>query len=103
MTELLWTPRAVRDRDDIYGYIEEDNPGAALSLDDLISERTALLHDYPRMGRLGRVSGTFELVVYSSYMVVYEIVETQVRILSIPPGSGRHYKISNTHMQVSCS
>ena len=83
MMELLWTPEAVRDREDIYGYIEEDNPYAALSLDDLISERTALLQDYPRMGRLGRVPGTFELVVHSSYMVVYEIVEIQVRILSV--------------------
>ncbi|NGM87865.1 type II toxin-antitoxin system RelE/ParE family toxin [Parapusillimonas sp. SGNA-6] len=81
--ELLWTLEAVRDREAIYGYIEEDNPLAALSLDDLISERTATLQDYPRMGRAGRVSGTFELVVHSSYMVVYEIVETQVRILNI--------------------
>lgn len=26
MMELLWTPEAVRDREDIYDYIEEDNP-----------------------------------------------------------------------------
>ena len=35
------------------------------------------------MGRSGRTAGTFELVVHSSYMVVYEIVETQVRILNV--------------------
>jgi len=81
--ELLWTPEAVRDREDIYNYIEEDNPLAALSLDDLISERTAALQHYPRIGRSGRVAGTFELVVHSNYMVVYEIVETQVRILNV--------------------
>ncbi|WP_348273399.1 type II toxin-antitoxin system RelE/ParE family toxin [Halopseudomonas sp. SMJS2] len=83
MMELLWTLEAVRDREDIYDYIEEDNPLAALSLDDLISERTAALQDYPRMGRSGRVAGTFELIVHSSYMVVYDIVETQVRILNV--------------------
>ena len=43
MMELLWTPEAVRDREDIYDYIEEDNPLAALALDDLIAERTAVL------------------------------------------------------------
>jgi len=43
MMELLWTPEAVRDREGIYNYIEEDNPLAALSLDDLISERAAAL------------------------------------------------------------
>lgn len=83
MMELLWTPEAIRDREHIYSYIEENNPLAALSLDDLISERTTALRDYPRMGRSGRTAGTFELVVHSSYMVVYEIVETQVRILNV--------------------
>ncbi len=83
MMLLLWTPEAVRDREDIYSYIEENNPLAALLLDDLISERTSALQDYPRMGRSGRVAGTFELVVHNSYMVVYEIAETQVRILNI--------------------
>lgn len=35
------------------------------------------------MGRGGRVPDTFELVVHSSYMVVYDIVEMQVRILNV--------------------
>jgi len=83
MIELLWTPEAVRDREDIYSYIEQDSPLAVLALDELIAERTAALQDYPRMGRGGRVPDTFELVVHSSYMVVYEIVEAQVRILNI--------------------
>lgn len=83
MMQLLWTPEAVRDREDIYGYIEEDNPHAALALDELIAERTAVLQDFPRMGRSGRVPDTFELVVHSSYMVVYDLMETQVRILNV--------------------
>lgn len=81
--ELLWTPEAVRDREDIYDYIEKNNPLAALALDDLIAERTAVLQDFPRMGRDGRGPDTFELVVHSSYLVVYEVVEMQVRILNI--------------------
>jgi len=83
MMELVWTPEAVRDREDIYSYIEQDNPLAAPSLDNLISERIAALQEYPRMGRTGRAAGTFELVVDSSYMVVYDIVEMQVRILNV--------------------
>lgn len=83
MMELLWTSEAVRDRESIYGYIEEDNPLAALALDGLIAQNTAVLQDFPRMGRSGRVEGTFELVVHNSYMVVYEIVGRQVRILNV--------------------
>lgn len=83
MMELLWTPEAIRDREDIYDHIEEDNSLAALALDDLIAERTAMLQDFPRMGRGGRVPDTYELVVHSSYMIVYDIVEVQVRILNV--------------------
>ena len=83
MIELLWTPEAIRDREDIYDHIEEDNSLAALALDDLIAERTAMLQDFPRMGRGGRVPDTYELVVHSSYMIVYDIVEVQVRILNV--------------------
>lgn len=83
MMELFWTREAIQDREDIYDYIEQDNPLAALSLDDLISERTAAIQDFPRMGRAGRIPGTFELIVHSSYMVVYEIVETWIRVLNV--------------------
>lgn len=83
MMELLWTPEAIRDRDDIYDYIEADNPLAALDIDDLISDKAAMLKDYPKLGKTGRVPGTFELVINSNYMIVYDIVENRVRILNI--------------------
>lgn len=83
MMKVLWAPKAVRDREDIYDYIEEDNPLAALEIDELLSAKTAMLQDYPGIGRAGSVPGTFELVIHSSYMVVYEIVERRVRILNV--------------------
>lgn len=39
--ELCWTPEAIQDRDDIYDYIEADNPVAALDLDELFEEKAA--------------------------------------------------------------
>lgn len=80
---LLWTQEAVRDREEIYNYIEEDNPLAALAFDDLLSEGTIRLQDYPKIGRTGRVPGTLELIVHSNYIVVYEVVQAQVRILNV--------------------
>ena len=56
--ELFWTPEAIQDRDDIYEYIEADNPVAALDLDELFEEKAALLVDHPNLGRLGRVADT---------------------------------------------
>jgi plasmid stabilization system protein ParE len=33
--KLFWTTDAIQDRDEIYDYIEADNPVAALALDEL--------------------------------------------------------------------
>lgn len=68
MMELFWTPEATQDRDEIYNYIEADNPAAALALDELFAEKAGRLVDHPGLGRLGRVAGTRELVVHQNYM-----------------------------------
>lgn len=81
--KLVWTPEAIQDRDDIYRFIEQDDPLAAITLDELISEKAALLADYPYSGRTGRVSGTRELIVHPNYMLVYDVVEQWVRLLSV--------------------
>ena len=60
---LVWTLEALDDRRAIYDYIESDNPGAALDLDELLSDGASRLVDHPALGRPGRVEGTWELVV----------------------------------------
>jgi len=47
MMGLFWTPEAIKDREDIYDYIESDNPAAALALDELFQEKAARLLDHP--------------------------------------------------------
>lgn len=81
--ELFWTPEAIQDRDDIYDYIEADNPVAALDLDELFEERAALLVDHPSLGRVGRVAGTRELVAHQSYLLIYDVAGEFVRILNV--------------------
>ncbi len=83
MMKLLWTPEAIQDRDDIYDYVETDNPAAALALDELFSEKAARLADHPGQGRLGRVAGTRELVAHRNYILVYALAEDQVRVLRV--------------------
>lgn len=93
MMELFWTPEAAQDRDEIYDYIEADNPAAALALDELFSEKSSRLVDHPSLGRHGRVAGTRELVVHRNYILVYDLVGDLVRVLRVlhaarqwPPG-----------------
>jgi toxin ParE1/3/4 len=70
MTRLFWTPEAIRDREQIYDYIEADNPAAAIALDERLAEKADHLLDLPRLGRLGRVAGTRELVAHENYILV---------------------------------
>jgi toxin ParE1/3/4 len=67
MMELFWTPEARQDRDEIYDYIEADNPTAALALDELFAEKAGRLVDHTGLGRPGRVTGTRELVAHQNY------------------------------------
>ncbi|WP_407702958.1 hypothetical protein [Thiorhodovibrio frisius] len=46
----------------------QDNPAAAVALDELFSEKAGRLIDFPNLGRHGRVSATRELVVHSNYI-----------------------------------
>jgi len=81
--KLFWTPEAEQDRDEIYDYIEADNPAAAFDLDELFSEKAALLADNPGMGRPGRLPGTRELVAHRNYILVYDLTGDWVRVLRV--------------------
>ena len=83
MMELFWTPEAIQDRDDIYDYIEADNPAAALALDELLSEKASRLVDHPNLGRLGCVTDTRELVAQQNYVLVDDVAGDQVRVLRV--------------------
>ncbi len=83
MMELFWTLEATQDRDEIYDYIETDNPAAALALDELFSKKASRLVDHPCMGRPGRVAGTRELVAHRNYILVYDLAGDLVRVLRV--------------------
>ncbi|WP_322406995.1 type II toxin-antitoxin system RelE/ParE family toxin [Idiomarina sp. PL1-037] len=83
MMELLWTPEAIQDREDIYDYIEADNPTATLALDELLSEKASQLAEHPNLGRLGRVADTRELVAHQNYVLVCDVIRVPVRVLRV--------------------
>ena len=91
--KLFWTFESLNDRRAIYDYVEAINPNAALALDELFSEKASRLLDHPNLGRSSRITGTRELVVHQNYLLVYDVVSPQIRILRVlhaarqwPPG-----------------
>ena len=68
-----WRPKAREDRDNLFDYIAQDNPRAALELDDRIEVQTDALPKHPELYKPGRVRGTREMILTPSYVLVYRI------------------------------
>jgi toxin ParE1/3/4 len=86
--KIVWLPHAVSDRDALLDFIAIDSIAAAIDQGDRIMDAVAKLADYPEMGRVGRVSGTRELVVgRTSFVVVYRVARERVEVLRVLHGA----------------
>ena len=83
MKRLEWRPMAIEDREVIMDYIAEDNLIAAIELDDEFEVKAEQARTRPQMFKVGRVSGTREIVVRPNYIMVYTIEADTVTIMRI--------------------
>jgi toxin ParE1/3/4 len=80
--KLVWARYALADRDDIFSYVEAENPRAAAEIDERIVSAARRLIEFPESGRPGRIAGTRELVIpRSPYIAAYVATADRVRIL----------------------
>ena len=85
---LSWLPIAINERYDQLDYIALDNPLAATSQDEEIEQQTNLLTTQPKMGRIGRVKGTRELVINRTpFIAIYRIKGKRIEILRFLHGA----------------
>jgi len=80
---LVWRAEARRNFREIIGYIAERNPIAAVALEDRVVRVTEQLPLTPFMFRVGRMPGTREAVIHPNYVIVYQVGNDFVRILTI--------------------
>ena len=86
--KLTWSAFAVWDRDAIFTFIEADNPSAAVLIDGRIVAAVRRLIDFPASGRIGRITGTRELVIIGTpYVAAYAVAESSVRVLRVLHGA----------------
>jgi len=81
--KILSTADAEQDRNEIFDYIADDNPSAAVRMDTRFAEAVRRLGNHPYMDRIGKIPGTRELIPHENYRVVYEIDVETVRILAL--------------------
>jgi addiction module RelE/StbE family toxin len=75
--KVVWRPMADADREQIFDYIAQDNPRAALELDEEFKTKAALAAREPGMYRKSeRIPGTREIVVRRNYIMIYRVIET---------------------------
>ena len=81
---IRWTEPAADALDSLQDYIAKDNPQAAFEVAQRIGHAVSQLEEHPRIGRLGRVRGTYELVIHDlPYIVPYRIKKQEIHILSV--------------------
>ena len=82
--KVRWHRDAINDLGDIERFIERDNPRAARAVRSKISAAVRTLATHPRLGRIGRIPGTRELVVSGTpYIVGYEVAGGRVTVLAV--------------------
>ncbi|EIZ2110242.1 type II toxin-antitoxin system RelE/ParE family toxin [Salmonella enterica] len=69
--KIVWRPMAEADRENIFDYIAQDNPRAALELDEDFKARVEIAARNPKLYKAGRVRGTREIVVRPNYVIVF--------------------------------
>jgi toxin ParE1/3/4 len=82
---IRWKTPARQDLARHHADVAEDDPDAAERVEAAIVEAVERLADYPHRGRPGQRVGTRELVIadFPTYIVVYRVTETEVRITRI--------------------
>jgi toxin ParE1/3/4 len=81
---VRWTTPAAQALLAVQDYIARENPRAAFEVAQHIRLAVDQLRDHPKMGRDGRVRGTYELVIHGiPYIVPYRIRGKEIQVLSV--------------------
>jgi len=85
--KIRWSPTAISDIESIRDYITQDSPSAARRIAQRIKESVGRLRDFPLSCRIGRVSGTRELVIPgTAYIAAYRLDPNEVVIAAVLHG-----------------
>lgn len=84
--QVVWSPTSKRKIDEIVDYISKDDVDAALSLVEEFEDRVEHLKEHPRSGQMVPALNdekVRQLVVKSNYLIIYEIKQDHIDILTI--------------------
>jgi toxin ParE1/3/4 len=73
MAEIVWTERASGWLEDIFDYIAQDNPAAAIRTVEAIQNKAMLLAEFPELGYRYEGAGgrDVRILLYGHYRIAY--------------------------------
>jgi addiction module RelE/StbE family toxin len=80
---VVWRPSALTDRDNIMNYICQDNPYAAIALDEVFEFKAEQTRQQPKLYKKGRIHGTHEIVATPNYVMVYAALPQTVEVIRV--------------------
>ena len=85
-----WTRPALADLEAIGDFVARNNPSSTDRIVMRIVDAVEILRDHPRLGRMGRIAGTRELVIAETpYIVPYRVADGDIQILAVIHGARR--------------
>ena len=90
MVEINWDLKAIQDLKLIFEYIKRDSPEYAESVVKKITERTEILEEYPKIGRVVPEINKPEYreLIEQNYRIIYHI-KNSITILAVFHGKQR--------------
>jgi addiction module RelE/StbE family toxin len=80
---LVWRQEALDDRENIMERIGQENPAAAIKLDELFESKGESARRQPALYKRGIAQGTREMVVTPNYYIIYTIKVDAVEMLRV--------------------
>ncbi|MBV5291124.1 MAG: type II toxin-antitoxin system RelE/ParE family toxin [Curvibacter lanceolatus] len=80
---VFWTSSAEQDRNNIIDHIGQNNPLAAIRMDEFFAQWADRLAEHPLLGKSGKIPDTRELIPHENYRLVYEVQSDTVWILAL--------------------
>ncbi len=92
--KVIWSLRAQKDKIEIFKYWSERNKSNRYSqkLNQLFKEAIQLLREHPYIGR-STDDDSIRIKIVRDYLLIYEVTETSINILSVWDGRQDPYKL----------
>ena len=94
--QIIWSLKAQKDKEEIFKYWSERNKSNRYSkkLNQLFKEAILLLRTHPYIGR-PTDDAPVRIKIVKEYLLIYEVTETSINILSICDGRQNPTKLED--------